>query len=224
MQFYLAPLRGVTGRVFRNALASCFRPPEIAIAPFIPTFAGEKVKPMLLRDIDPALEQRIHVIPQAIGKDPDQLRTLFQAFKKMGYAEADLNVGCPWPFVTKKGRGCGLLAHPDVLESLIKIGCEEFPNNFSIKVRLGLKTPDLLAERMELFNSYPLREITIHPRTAKQMYEGEVNLDAFEQVLPLCKHPVVYNGDIFTYQDWKRISERFQPGFHWKSLPKKLCP
>lgn len=209
MRFYLAPLRGVTGRVFRNALAACFTSPDIAIAPFIPTFAGEKVRPMLLRDIDPALEQRIHVIPQVIGKDPTQLRTLLKAFKNLGYKEADLNAGCPWPFVTKKGRGCGLLAHPDVLESLLEIGCGEFPNNFSVKFRLGLKTPDLLAERMGLFNQYPLREITIHSRTAKQMYEGEVDLDSFEKVLPLCKHPVIYNGDINTYADWRRLSERF---------------
>ena len=215
MLFYLAPLRGVTGRVFRNALAACFTPPDLAVAPFSPTFAGEKVKPALLRDIDPAVEQRLPVIPQVNGKDPEQMKTLLRAFRQLGYRQADLNAGCPWPFVTKKGRGSGLLADPDRLEELVAIGCEYFPNNFSIKVRLGLKRPDELARIMTRLNSYPLREITIHPRTAKQMYEGEVDLDTFEKLLPLCAHPVVYNGDICTVAQWERLKERFPSVTRW---------
>jgi tRNA-dihydrouridine synthase B len=213
--FYLAPLRGVTGRTFRNLLCEWFDAPDVAVAPFIPTFAGVKVKPALLADVDPALGQMLAVIPQAIGKDPAQLRVLLRSFKEMGYRRADLNAGCPWPFVCKKGRGSGLMADADAFEMMLAAGCEEMPEGFSVKVRLGLKTPDLLAKRMEIINRYPLREVTIHARTAKQMYEGTVDLERFAEAAALCKHPVVYNGDIKTAADWLRLKARFPQITRW---------
>lgn len=211
----LAPLRGVTVRAFRNLLATWFVPPDRAVAPFIPTFAGAKVKPVLLQDIDPDFGQDIPLVPQVIGKDPEQMRTLLRSFKALGYACADLNAGCPWPFVTKKGRGAGLLRDADTFARMLEVGCEEMPGGFSVKVRLGLDRPGLLLERMERINAFPLREVAIHARTAKQMYEGRVQLDAFAQALALCKHPVVYNGDIRTRGDFLRLKARFPAVSRW---------
>jgi len=211
----LAPLRGVTVRSFRNLHAQWFATADRAVAPFIPTFAGEKVKPVLLRDIDPDFGQRIPLVPQVIGKDPEQMRTLLRSFKALGYACADLNAGCPWPFVVKKGRGAGLLRDADTLARLLETGCCEMPGGFSIKVRLGLVAPDLLAQRLTVINVFPLREVTIHARTAKQMYEGEVLLDAFEAAAALCRHPVVYNGDIRTPGDFERLKTRFPTIRRW---------
>lgn len=211
----LAPLRGVTVRSFRNLHAQWFATADRAVAPFIPTFAGEKVKPVLLRDVDPGFGQRIPLVPQVIGKDPDQMRTLLRSFKTLGYACADLNAGCPWPFVVKKGRGAGLLRDADSLARLLEVGCAEMPGGFSIKVRLGLDSPDLLAQRLALINAFPLREVTIHARTAKQMYEGGVLLDTFSAAAALCRHPVVYNGDIRTPGDLVRLKRRFPAVRRW---------
>ena len=213
--FCLAPLRGVTVRTFRNLQALWFQPPDRAVAPFIPTFAGAKVKPILLKDIDPELGQALPVVPQVIGKDVGQLRTLLHAFKEMGYTCADLNAGCPYPFVAKKGRGAGLMRDADAFARMLEAGCEELPGGFSVKVRLGMDKPDLLAQRMDLINRFPLREVAIHARTARQMYEGKVLLDAFEQALALCKHPVVYNGDIRTRQDYLLLKARFPGITRW---------
>ncbi len=211
----LAPLRGVTVRAFRNLLAAWFDPPDRAVAPFIPTFAGAKVRPVLLRDVDPDFGQAIPVVPQVIGKDPEQMRTLLHAFKALGYTCADLNAGCPWPFVTKKGRGAGLLRDAATLARLLEVGCEEMPGGFSVKVRLGMDRPGLLLERMALINAFPLREVAIHARTAKQMYEGNVQLDAFAEALAACRHPVVYNGDIRTAGDFARLKARFPGVTRW---------
>lgn len=201
--------------MFRNVWATWFRSTDRALAPFIPTFAGEKVKPVLLRDVDPAFGQKIPVVPQIIGKDPEQMRTLLRSFKALGFACADLNAGCPWPFVTKKGRGAGLMSDAAAFARMLEVGCEEMPAGFSVKVRLGVGTPDLLAQRMELINAYSLREVTIHARTAKQMYEGEVQLDAFAAAAALCRHPVVYNGDIRTPEDLARLQARFPAVSRW---------
>ena len=211
----LAPLRGVTVRTFRNLLAEWFLPPNRAVAPFIPTFAGEKVKPVLLRDVDPAFGQKIPVVPQIIGKDAEQMRTLLRSFKAFGYACADLNAGCPWSFVVKKGRGAGLMRDAAVFARMLEVGCEEMPGGFSVKVRLGVEAPDLLAKRMETINAFPLREVAIHARTAKQMYEGTVDLERFAEAAALCRHPVVYNGDIRTRGDFLRLKGRFPAVSRW---------
>jgi tRNA-dihydrouridine synthase len=211
----LAPLRGVTVRSFRNLLATWFAPPDRAVAPFIPTFAGAKVKPVLLQDIDPDFGQLIPVVPQVIGKDPEQMRTLLRSFRALGYTCADLNAGCPWPFVAKKGRGAGLMCNADAFSRMLEAGCEEMPGGFSVKVRLGMDQPGLLVERMALINAFPLREVAIHARTARQMYEGKVLLDAFGEALSLCKHPVVYNGDIRTRGDFMRLKARFPAVSRW---------
>ena len=211
----LAPLRGVTVRSFRVCLARHFRAPDRAIAPFIPSFSGTRIKPSLLGDIDPQLPQPIPLTPQALSKDPEQLRVALHAFQDFGYATADLNAGCPWPFITKKGRGSALLANEALLGRLLEVGCAEYPTGFSVKVRLGLKAPDLLLKRMPLLNSFPLREVTIHARTAAQMYDGHVNLDAFEAAARVSTHPIVYNGDIFTAEDFATLRSRFPFVTRW---------
>jgi len=213
--FCLAPLRGVTVRTFRNLQARWFEAPDRAVSPFIPTFSGAKVKPILLKDVDPALGQAVPLVPQVIGKDVEQLRTLLHAFKDMGYFCADLNAGCPYPFVAKKGRGAGLMRDAAALGRLLEAGCEEMPGGFSVKVRLGMDTPDLLLQRMPLINSFPLREVTIHARTARQMYEGKVLLNAFAEAYAACRHPVVYNGDIRTRQDYLRLKAMFPAITRW---------
>jgi tRNA-dihydrouridine synthase len=136
--------------------------------------------------------------------------------KELGYRQVDLNSGCPWPFVAKKGRGAGLLRDEANLAAMLTAGCEELgEGNFSIKVRLGIEEKTLLEKRLPLIQSFPLREICVHPRTAKQMYEGEVDLDAFERVCEKCTLPLTYNGDIRTLEDYQRLSTRFPTIKRW---------
>lgn len=213
--FCLAPLRGVTVRTFRNLQESWFTPPDCAVAPFIPTFAGEKIKPLLLKDVDPELGQSVPVVPQVIGKDPDQLRTLLRAFKAMGYTRVDLNAGCPYPFIVRKGRGAGLMRDEAAFARMLEVGCEELPQGFSVKVRLGIDRPDLLLARMTVINGFPLREVTIHARTARQMYEETVDVEAFAAALERCRHPVVYNGDLRTRADFLQLKARFPQITRW---------
>ncbi len=212
----LAPLRGVTGLQFRTVFQRHFTGLDRAVAPFIPTVAGEKIKPALLKEIDPALNPpRLPLTPQVIGRDPAELRVMLEAIRALGYTACDLNCGCPWPFVAKKGRGSGLPADEKRFAAMLEAGCAAMPGGFSIKIRLGVKTPDLLMKRMDLINAFPLCEVTIHPRTAAQMYEGSVDLDRFAQAAAACRHPVVYNGDIRTLADFTRFKALFPAIDRW---------
>lgn len=211
----LAPLRGVTGCSFRAVYCRHFGGLSRAVSPFVSTVRADRVKPALLADVLPERNRALPLVPQVIGKDPADLVVMLRALKDLGYTQSDLNAGCPWPMVVRKGRGAGLLADPDRLRRMLDAGCSVLPDGFSIKVRLGLATPDLLEQRMEVINGYPLREVIIHPRTALQMYEGRVNLDAFATCMRLCRRPVVYNGDIRTAGDAARLRVHFPAVTRW---------
>jgi tRNA-dihydrouridine synthase len=103
-----------------------------------------------------------------------------------------------------------------VLGAMLETGCEVLgEGNFSIKVRLGLEDNKLLPKRLALIQKFPLRELCVHPRTAKQMYEGTVDLDAFERIAKECTLPLTYNGDIRTLADYQRLSTRFPNVQRW---------
>lgn len=211
----LAPLRGVTGLTFRRCFARHFGGIDGAVAPFLTTLAGARIKPTHLTDILPERNAELPVVPQVLGKSPAELRTLLLAIRGLGYTRCDLNAGCPWPFVVKKGRGAGLLRDSELLSSMLETGCEIMPEGFSLKVRLGIDTPGLLLERMETINRFPLAEVAIHPRTARQMYGGTVDLGSFGACLAACRHPVAYSGDIRTPADLRRLEARFPAVRSW---------
>ena len=199
----LAPLRGVTIRAFRETFA-----PEIAeagfaeaVTPFITAAPGyDPLGDRELRGLPPpsAPQSRALLLtPQFIGKDPAALRDCLLRVKAAGYVTADLNAGCPFPMVRNKGRGSGLLRTPGVLERMIATGCEVMgPGCFSLKTRLGVERSDELAGLMPMINAYPLRYLTVHARTARQMYEGECDRAALAVVERLSRLPRVRNGDI----------------------------
>lgn len=196
---WLAPLRGVTIRAFREAFAQPLRETGFcgAFAPFIPANPGLRVHARMLADLMDGQDGAFPVVPQVITKHPDAMRTLLVAFKDAGFARADLNAGCPFPMIVRRGRGSGLLATPDTLVRLLDVGCDVMgPGRFSLKVRLGRTSPDELLALMPLVNQYPLAVLTIHARTARQMYDGAPDRAAFAAAAAASTCPVFYNGDL----------------------------
>lgn len=206
----MAPLRGITVATYRRLFSQNFLGVDYAVAPFIPLSSNGTVNVKQLADIMPQVCGSVCTVPQAIGKHPESLVALCNAIKDFGYSELNLNCGCPWKFVAKKGRGSGLPEDEQCFEAMLEAGCGVMgENNFSIKIRLGRNTPETLASRVDLINRYSLKEIIIHPRTGVQMYEGDVLLDEFAKISLSFNMPVVYNGDIYSVEDYIRIKERF---------------
>ena len=198
----LAPLRGVTLRCFREVFADVLAEVGFteAVTPFICANPGldplkdRELKPSNLLPLRPS---NLLLTPQFIGKDPEALRFCLERIKAAGYETADLNCGCPFPMVRNKGRGSGILRTPDVLRRMMEGGCEVMgPGRFSVKTRLGVKRTDELLQLMPLVNEFPLRFLTVHARTAEQMYEGACDTDALRKVQEVAKVPVVPNGDL----------------------------
>ena len=210
----LAPLRGVTIRSFRETFAEEIRTAGFteAITPFITANAG--YDPMKDRELAGAVregaDRTVLVTPQFIGKDPDALRICLEKIKAAGYDTADLNCGCPFPMVRNKGRGSGILRTPDVLRRMLEVGCEVMgPGKFSMKARLGVDRSDELLKLMPMINEFPLRFLTVHARTARQMYDGVCDAEGLEEVWKVAKVPIVVNGDVEFPLSEKRSGDRF---------------
>ena len=198
----LAPLRGVTLRCFREVFADVLAEVGFteAVTPFIcanPGLDPLKDRELKPSNLPPLRPSNLLLTPQFIGKDPEALRFCLERIKSAGYETADLNCGCPFPMVRNKGRGSGILRTPDVLRRMMEVGCEVMgPGRFSVKTRLGVKRTDELLQLMPLVNEFPLRFLTVHARTAEQMYEGACDTDALRTVQEVAKVPVVPNGDL----------------------------
>lgn len=212
---YLAPLQGMTDRIYRNLFPIYFKGVDLAIAPFIPS--SKKIKPgsSLLRSFYPDQNTGIPSIPQIMSSRPEDFVMLANQLYDIGYSTVNWNLGCPFPMVVKKGRGAGMLCHPDRIEIFLETAMAALKPKLSIKLRIGLKDPDEVLELIPVFNRFPLAELIIHPRTGKQMYGGDVDLDMFEQCLLLSKHPVAYNGDIDSADKLAALRKRFGSVDRW---------
>ena len=214
----LAPMQGLTELMFRKVYHTCFPGAlDLAISPFLSLTHGNLADAWKkIDDVLPEANQdSIPVIPQILGKEPIEFVELANRLHEIGYTEVNWNIGCPMRRVTAKHRGSGILPYPDEVRSILDYIMPRLRPALSVKMRLGLHSPDEIFNLIPILNDYPLLNITIHPRTGKQQYSGQVDLDTFEQTLPLLKHQVIYNGDLCTVADFRRLRQRFPKIQHY---------
>jgi tRNA-dihydrouridine synthase len=185
------------------------------MAPFISTMSSRRLKPSRLKDVDPALNTALPVIPQILGNNPDDFIYLGDYLFDMGYTQVNWNLGCPHSKIAKKLRGSGLLSHPDKIDDFLSRIIPAMKPTLSVKIRLGRKSKEELGELIAMFNTHKLDEIILHPRTGEQMYTGSADIDAFERAMNACTHPMVYNGDIVDKASWEKIRQRFPKISHF---------
>lgn len=210
----LAPLRGLTDAIYRNTFARHFPGFDLAMAPFLTTFQGTRVKSARLDDLQPANNKDLPVVPQILSKDAAQFKVLAAMLTDLGYETVNWNLGCPYPMVANKGRGSGMLPHPDkiaaFLEQLLDLPCR-----LSIKTRIGRRSSAEIKELLPLFSAFPLAELIIHPRLGSQLYKGDVDLETFAYCLAHSTNPVSYNGDIRRPEDFQALQNRFPAVERW---------
>lgn len=210
MKLSLAPIQGMTLAHYRNLYAEIFGSIDEYYSPFIGTTDMRKASKVLFKDILPEVNNKdLKIIPQLLGNNPDDFRYFASRIVDMGYKEINWNIGCPFPMVTNKKKGSGILPYPEMIKKFLDEVCLDDSYDLTIKLRLGLEEIEEGIEVINLLNNYPLKGIAIHGRTGIQKYTGHVNLDAFDEMYKLSKHEVTYNGDIFTLDDYKRIQARF---------------
>jgi len=211
----LAPLKGLTDALFRKTYAEHFSGFDAAVAPFVATVTADRLTAKHVRDLLPHQNTGMPVEPQLLGNTAEDFIFLARHLFDVGYPDVNWNLGCPFRPVTKKRRGSGLLPFPEQVNEFLDKTLRALPGRLSIKMRLGRTKPDEILRLLPVLNHYPLREITIHPRTARQMYAGLPDLDIFQLCLEQSRHRVVYNGDITDLRGFRALAARFPAVGSW---------
>ena len=211
----LAPLQGYTEFNFRNVYNRHYTGIDIAVSPFISLTHGESGIPKIAKDVLPANNHTMSVIPQILGNNPEHFIQTANVLSDWGYKSLNWNLGCPIKNITRKKRGSGLLPYTELVREILENIFPHIQQSLSVKIRLGLNNTDEIYKLIPVLNDFPLENITIHPRIGAQMYEGEVHHDVLQKCLPLFKHEIIYNGDIFSYTDFKIIEQKYPTINKW---------
>lgn len=202
----LAPFQGITDVVYRNVFKKHFRGIDKYYTPFFTGIQKDNSKSLRGEEISPEFNDVNTIVPQILSNTAEEIVRFANQCKSMGYPEFNLNMGCPFPRVANKTRGCGLMADPDRTIKMLNEVFEHIDGiKFSIKCRLGYYSDEEIYAFVDTFNTLNFSEIIIHPRIGKQMYTGEASLEKFNALVPLINKPLVYNGDIFTTDRYNSI-------------------
>ena len=194
-----APLQGVTDNVWRMAQHEVFGGVDAYYAPFMRVEHGE-IRRKDLRDVSPERNAGVTLIPQIPACQPDHALMMVNALLQMGYQRIDINLGCPFPPIALHRKGSGMLAHPDLVEAMFK-ALSAVDVKYSVKMRLGWDRNDQWRDILPLMELIKPEHITIHPRTGKQQYKGDLDIEQFEAILSASSWPVVYNGGLRSVED-----------------------
>ena len=214
MNYYVAPMEGLTDRIWRQAHQRWFGAPEAPVryyAPFLSPPENRVLIKKKMAELEPATNPGVQVIPQLLAKDGELAAWMIGELRRMGYTEVNLNFGCPSGTVTAKGKGSGMLRDPQKLDAFLDAVFSQAGGPVSVKTRLGVARAEEFGEILNVYNKYPLCELTIHPRVMKQLYRGQADRAAFAAYLPACTAPVCYNGDVTTVDDLRALEAAF-PG------------
>jgi tRNA-dihydrouridine synthase len=212
---YLGPFQGITDVFYRNLFKQYFGGIDKYYTPFFTGLVNFSVGKTRVSEVDPGLNNVEDTVPQILSKDADEIRYFAEQCKILGYKEINWNLGCPYPRVANKKRGSGLLAHPDIIETIFHELEENFAIGLGIKCRLGYFSTDEFERLLPVFNSFPLTELTVHARIGKQLYKSAVNTSEFEKLIGQTKANLVYNGDVFSVDDYNHFNEMFQSVRYW---------
>ena len=212
MKFYFAPMEGITIHTYRNLCNEMFPYIDKFFSPFLVTKTKTILNAKELRDILPENNQGLYLVPQVLTNHAKDFIIMIRELEKLGYQEINLNLGCPSGTVVSKGRGSGFLAKPEELDIFLAEVFDDLTGRnvrLSIKTRIGKDSPEEFHHLMEIYNKYQLAELIIHPRTQKDYYKNQPNLQVFGEAVSMSRNPVCYNGNLFTVQDYEQLIEEF---------------
>lgn len=209
MKLYFAPMEGVTDHVLRNLHHRYFPGIDKYFTPFFSPTEDGRFTGRSKRDFAPEVNAGVPVVPQLLTKKAEDFLWAARALADMGYREVNLNLGCPSGTVVAKGKGSGLLSDLEGLERLLDGIFAAAPAKISVKTRLGRKEPEEFGRLLELFDRYPIEELTVHCRVREDLYRRPARPEFFAEALAGSVNPLCYNGDLTTKERYEEFADRY---------------
>ena len=217
IRLFYAPMEGITDPSFRSIHASLF--PNSVDAYYTPFFSPTYDSPFSDREaatLSPEKNKGIkRLVPQILTNQAPLLLDMAEKLAARGFDELNLNLGCPSGTVVSKKKGAGFLCEPDVLDRFFDevFSAPVMQSNtikLSVKTRLGLLDISEFDAILDIYNRYPISQITVHPRIRAEMYGGTPHTELLPDIFNRSKHPLCYNGDIFTRDDLLTLLPMFK--------------
>ena len=210
-----SPLQGFTDYRFRNAFHHYFGGIDTFFAPYIRLNGVLSVKAAYERDLLPKNNDTLTVIPQIMTNSAEEFLFVAKYVQDLGYSELNWNLGCPYPMVTKRCMGSGLINDAQRIDDILHKVHNESDITVSMKMRMGYEHSAEILDVFPVLHKYPIKNVALHARIGKQLYKGGVDLESFQRCLDHSKHTLYYNGDITTVERWREMCERFPSIKHW---------
>ncbi len=143
------------------------------------------------------------LVVQIFGSSLSDIKESMSILLDQGFSYFDLNCGCSVKKVVKTGSGAALLKNPEqIVDMALAMAEMAGPGMVGIKTRLGWanerRTYLVLADQLA---DSGIGWITLHPRTAGQLFSGTACWDALKTLKEATSIPVIASGDLFTAQD-----------------------
>lgn len=209
MRYYFAPLEGLTDGIYRRLHHVFFGGVDRYYTPFLSPTIHRGLTAREKRELPRADTLGFCVVPQLLTKNADDFLWLASVCRDLSYEEVNLNAGCPSGTVTAKGKGSGLLRDTDALDAFLDSIFSKAPLPISVKTRIGYNSPEEFADILAIYNQYPIKELTIHPRVRKDFYNRPVDMDCFRYAVQNSKAPVCYNGSLRTREEVEAFSNGY---------------
>ncbi len=209
MNLSFAPMEGLSYCQYRRLHARFFPGVDQYCAPFLAPDGQGKVKLSALKELRPEENPGLKLIPQILCNSPEAFLSLGRELAAMGYRRVDLNAGCPSGTVVPKHKGAGMLLNLGSLDAFLNEVFSRTELSVSVKTRLGLSDAAEFAAVLELYNRYPLSELTVHARTRDGLYQSTPELEAFALAFRESRAPVRYNGNILSPAHAAGVIARF---------------
>lgn len=209
-----SPLQSFTEFRFRNAFDKYFGGIDTYYAPYIRLNGKMLIKPNYERDLLPKNNSVKELIPQVMTNDADEFLFVSKYVQSLGYNELNWNLGCPYPMVTKRCMGSGLINDPARIDAVLQRVHNESDIIVSMKMRMGYEHAAEILDVLPVLDKYPIKNIAIHARIGKQLYKGGVDLDSFTNCFDT-RHKIYYNGDITTVEGFRKMQSLFPEIDHW---------
>ena len=196
---YAAPLEGVTTHIWRKAHREIFGGADKYYTPFLSPNANLCFQAKELREVT---QNEPDLVPQLLTNSAEYFIWAARELQKLGYREVNFNLGCPSGTVVAKHKGSGLLSGLSYLDRLLDEVFNALPDlSISVKTRIGRYETGEWERLLEVYNRYPIAELTVHPRVQKEFYEGSAHRDVFLWTQAHTDLPLVYNGDVTASDD-----------------------
>ncbi len=202
----LAPMAGITDHQFRllvRRIGGC----GLVSMEFISSEAVTRGNKNELAKLRFAEEERPMAI-QIYGRDPGRMAECAAIVNQLRPDICDINMGCPANKVLKGCSGAALMGDLERAAAIIKACRAQLQLPLTVKFRLGLGKGDCPINYLELGSicqDLGVDAVSMHARTANQMFTGEASWEHIRRLKQALRIPVIGNGDVKSPQDALRL-------------------